>query len=371
MKNTVRTAVVGCGEISEIYLQNMINRFSVFDVAACCSEHGASAEKRACEFGIRALTFEEILKDASVELVVNLTPALAHYDVIKRSLLAGKNVYSEKIFTASYREACELTRIADDRNLRIGCAPDTFLGCAIQTAIKAVNDGLIGKITSAHAAVNRDCSCGYTPGRFTTQKGGGIGFDVGIYYLTALLSVLGPAESVFGYAVNTNPYFVFSDKSSPFYGQECFIDNENIMTANVLFRSGVIGTLNFNGNSVYPEKPFVTLYGTDGILCLPDPNRFGGKVMLMRRGDSDFNELPVDFGFSDNSRGVGPAEMAHSMLLGRPHRASSEMAVHAVEILCGIVSASESGTAQNIKSGFVPPQPLLPGYTENEEEALK
>lgn len=188
----VKTAVIGCGKISGIYLENMMNRFEILDVVGCGELDIQRAEERAMSFGIKAMQIKEILDDPEIELVVNLTPATAHYEVIKQALEAGKNVYTKKIVTPDLKDALELKEISRKQNLRLGCAPDTFLGAAIQTARKVIDSGEIGKVVSCHAAVNRDMGFLYYPGTFSTMRGGGIGFDVGIYYLTALLSILGP-----------------------------------------------------------------------------------------------------------------------------------------------------------------------------------
>lgn len=352
----IRTAVFGCGQISEVYLQNMINRFDVLEVVGCCSRNGASAERRAKQFGIKAMTEQEILSDSSIELVVNLTPATEHYDIIKKSLLAGKHVYTEKVVTTSFEQAMELSALAMEKKLFVGCAPDTFLGSAIQSAKNAIARGEIGELMSCSANLNRDCTSAYTPGRFTTQKGGGVGFDVGIYYITAMLSILGPASKVCGFSVNTTPEYMVEDKDSEYYGQKCIIENENIMTANAIFKNGIIATMHFCGRTIYPETPSIIFYGTKGIIILPDPNCFGGKVMIMRKGESEYTELENTYYFSDNSRGLGVAEMAYSIIEGRKPRTDISMAAHAVELLCAVVESSETGITQSLTSSFDVPK---------------
>lgn len=367
LKSKMKTAVVGSGEISEIYLKNMINRFSILDVVGCCSKNNINAQKRASEFHIKTMTFEEILNDKDIELVVNLTPALAHYDIIKRSLSAGKHVYTEKTISPVLEQVKELQNIAVQNKLRIGCAPDTFLGSAIQTAKKALDEGLIGTVTSCHAVDNRNASLSYTPGRFTTQPGGGIGFDVGIYYITALLYLLGPVKAVNGLSVNTTPEYTITNTASPYYGQTCTIENENMMLANLIFKNGILGTLHFNGRCIDPEVPSITLYGTKGILTLPDPNCFGGQVKIMKEGETEFSPLNSVFGFSDNSRGIGAAEMAWSIRLNRPHRANITMGLHAVDLLNCIVASNNSSKTQYLSTEFSPITGLPEGINKNEE----
>ncbi len=368
----IKTAVFGCGQISEVYLRNMINRFDVLEIVGCCSKNGSSAEKRAKQFGIKPMTEQEVLNDASIELVVNLTPATEHYDIIKKSLLAGKHVYTEKVVTTDYNKAEELLKLAVKKGLYVGCAPDTFLGSAIQSAKNAIDNGEIGELMSCSANLNRDVTCSYTPGRFTTQKGGGVGFDVGIYYITAMLSVLGPASKVCGFSVNTTPEYIVEDKNSEFYGQKCIIENENIMTANAIFKNGVIGTMHFCGRTIYPETPAIVFYGTKGIIVLPDPNCFGGKVMIMRKGESQYSELEQKYHFSDNSRGLGTAEMAYSIIEGRKPRTDISMAAHAVELLCAVVESSDTGITQTLTSEFEIPKGIKSiAQTDSEEDSIR
>lgn len=361
----IKTAVVGCGKISGIYLENMINKFEILDVAGCGEIDVQRALDKANAFGIKGMSVQEIMNDPEIELVVNLTPALAHYSVIKQALEAGKNVYTEKIVTPDLKEALELKEIAKKRNLRLGCAPDTFLGSAIQTARKVVESGGIGKVVSCHAAVNRDMEFLYAPGTFPTMRGGGIGFDVGIYYLTALLSILGPVEKVSGFACNTSPNGVVENPASPIYGETFTVDNENIMTASMKYKNGVYGTMNFTANTIWPQVPILMIYGTEGILNLADPDKFGGKVLLHKKGMAEPIEVPNCYGFGENSRGLGVAEMAWSIRNNRPHRANIDMGCHAIEVLSGIVKCTESGQVQTMETEFEQLPGLPEGYLDH------
>lgn len=354
----MRVAVVGSGQISEIYLKNMIERFPVLDVVGCCSLHGESAKKRAEQFGIRYMTYDEIRESQEIEIVVNLTPTTAHYQIIKDMLLAGKHVYTEKVICATFAQAEEIRELAGRCGRRVGCAPDTFMGAAIQTGAKAIADGLIGDVTSVCAVMNRNAAFGYIPGRFTVQKGGGIGYDMGIYYVTALLSLLGPAQKVSGMILPAGERVVIRP-DSPHLGETVYVDNENVMAASILFKSGVMGSLHFNGRSIYPENPVITVMGTDGILYLPDPNQFGGSVRLLRQMSRENRcpkeeELPLLLDYRDNSRGVGVADMAQAILEGRPHRASLEMGVHGLELISLVEESSKTGREQELTTTFVP-----------------
>lgn len=360
----MKTAVIGCGDISDIYFQNMIHKFSILQVVGCCSLGGVSAKKKAEKYNLKPMTLEEILEDKTIEMVVNLTPPVVHYDIIKRALLAGKHVFTEKVVSADFNEACELKRLAEEQGLRLGVAPDTFLGAGIQTARQAVEQGLIGTVTSCHASLNRDMKMIYPRLAFTRQPGGGVGFDVGIYYLTALLSILGPVDKVSGMIQTNTPRRVVEDPSSPSFGTEYEIQNENLMMATIAFRNGTLGTMHINGDSIFPEAPYVILYGTEGILTIPNPNEFSGKVTLQKKGMETSIELPITFGYGDNSRGIGPAEMAWAIFNDRPHRANIDMACHAVEILNGIVNSSINDISCRMTTTFEKLPGLPPGYME-------
>lgn len=203
--NPVATAVIGCGAISDIYLQNMIERFSTLQVVACCASHRENAKKKAEQYGIKAASVDEILADTEIELVVVLTPAPTHYELIKKALLAGKHVYTEKPLATDAEQARELLALAKDKNLRLGAAPETFMGSMLQTARRALDEDMAGEISSFHVVANRNLSVLASISKFLRMPGGGIGYDYGVYYLTALVSLLGPMKRVYAQTGNLLP----------------------------------------------------------------------------------------------------------------------------------------------------------------------
>lgn len=358
----VRTAVIGCGMISQIYLKNMIERFAILDVVGCAAAHPESAHARAEEFGIRAMTVDEILADESIELVVNLTPPTAHYDIVRRALEAGKHIYTEKILATELWQARELVRLADERGLYLGVAPDTFLGAGIQTARFALDSGMIGEPTGVAAVLNRDNGIGAEFIPFIAKRGGGIGFDVGIYYMTAISYLLGPVARCCGFCRTRTPRRVHNLPSRPDFGSEFEMESETLFSAALEFANGASGTLQFNGECVMEPTTLLTVYGTQGILYLPDPNTFGGEVRVLRRGEREPTLVPPNHGFADNSRGLGVAELAWSLRQGRAPRASKEMALHALEVLFGVAESGASGQIYSVQSSFTPTPPLPQGY---------
>lgn len=359
----VKTAVVGCGGISAAYLSTMLKKFKILEVVACCDLNLEKAQATAQKYGLQVLTLDEILADTTLELVVNLTTPIAHYPVIKQLLEAGKHVYTEKVLAVELEHAAELVKIAAEKKLYLGAAPDTFLGSAIQTARYVVDSGMLGEITSCYCAFTRDGDILNRAFPFTAKPGGGIGFDVGIYSLTALLSILGPVKEVSGVVRTRKP-------DRPNYALEHFgesfqVECENLMSGLLQFECGTVGNLLFDSNSIFifPEKPSLVLFGTLGILFMADPNQFGGEVKVLLKGNNEPVVMPQSHAFQDESRGLGVAEMAWALRLGRKNRANQELAYHALEVLHGIVKSSATKTNQPINSTFEKLPPIPRGHT--------
>lgn len=362
MVRRVKTAVVGCGVISDTYVGNMMEKFSILDVRCCCDINEELAGKMAKQYGIRAVTMEEILADGEIEIVVNLTPPSAHYGIIKTLLEHGRHVYTEKVMAVEFEQARELCILAGEKGLYLGAAPDTFLGAAIQTARYAVESGWIGEVTSCYAALNRDSYVMAERFPYTARHGGGIGMDVAVYYVTALLSILGPVREVSGISKTICPqrrhYFTGSEN----YGEPYIAESENLFVGTLEFENGAVGILHFNSNSIQNEKPQVVIYGTQGILYLPDPNRFGGEVKILLKGQTEPFVLPPVFAYQEDSRGIGVAEMAWSMRAGRKNRAGKEMALHVLEVLTGIVASSETKRFVEMTTTYENMPPIPRGY---------
>lgn len=361
----VRTVIVGCGMISEVYMENLASKFTICHLVACCDSVREKAEEKAKKFGIAVMTLDEILKDESIELVVNLTPPAAHYPILKQLILAHKNVFTEKILAVGLEEARELISLADSHGVLLGSAPDTFLGSAAQTARQIIESGLIGEVTSFVASINRDYRTMAELIPFVVAPGGGIGFDLGIYYVTALLNILGPVKRCSGFMQTRR-----KDRMHLVTRNENFSDmyevlSENVMVGSLELENGVLGTLHFNSESVGNERPSVVVYGTEGMVYLANPDQFGGDVSLLRKGQNEAVVVPSNHGYSENSRGLGVAEMAWAMRKGRVPRANKEMALHALEALHGIALSSQSGETYRLVSRFEKSAPLPQGYLDS------
>ncbi|MDR2102803.1 MAG: Gfo/Idh/MocA family oxidoreductase, partial [Treponema sp.] len=338
----VKTAVVGCGMISDIYLQNMTSAFEILEVVGCCDIIKERMENRASKYQIKQMRIEEILGDKDIELVLNITDPVNHHLVSTQVLNAGKHLYSEKPIDLSIEAARELVALADKQGVLYGNAPDTFMGQAIQTARYYLDAGIIGDITSVYATLNRDAGLLAERFPFTALPGGGIGLDVGVYYITAMLSILGPVKEVCGFVETRNPERVhyFPNKSD--FGEKFTLQAENLVVGSFHFANGVMGSLQFNSNSIGNEKPQIVMFGTEGILYMPDPNRFGGEVRVILKGQTEPVALPPTHGFSENHRGIGPAELAWALRNGRKPRTSKEMAFHGLELLLGLYKSCEA-----------------------------
>lgn len=360
----VRVGVVGSGMISGIYLKNMIGRFDILEVAGLASAHFENAKKRADEFGVRAYESPEALfADETVDLIVNLTPAPAHEAIIRSALEAGKHVYTEKVMTTGFASARALAKLAAEKGLYLGSAPDTFLGAALQTARRAIDDGLLGEVTSFAFAANRDNSFLTPFFRFLNQPFGGVAYDYAPYYFTALCALLGPVEKVAAAVRAPYPTHLDINPKSNTFGRMMDTPNESEISAVLTLRSGVSGTAHINNDSVIEDQHFFAVYGTRGILYLPDPNGFGGEVRFQPNWAYDQQPEPARtlenrFGFTDNARGVGPAELAWSIRANRPARAGADMACHVLEVIDGIIKSGKTDRFVTIESTFDRPAPL-------------
>ena len=369
----MKTAVIGCGMISNIYIRNLKRMFSIIDLAAVCDMRQESAEKQAQVYGIeRVMTMEEIAADPDIELVINLTPAFAHYDVIRQMLLAGKHVWTEKMLTTDLEKGRELLKIADEKGLYLGVAPDTVLGAGVQTARNIIDSGLIGEVTSCVASVNRNQPLNSEFFRFLRGNGGALPYDVGIYYVAALTALLGPVEEVQAYGM---PAPAHPAEMLSMNGLDAWqIPGNNLLAGCMKFKSGAVGTVHFNGNAAGEEKQLIYIYGTKGILRLGDPDTFGGFVKLTLPNAQEI-DIPMTHGYDGKPladqpdvidlayghRGIGAAEMAWAIRGGRPNRCSKEFGFHAMEVLCGMDEAAVSHKPYALTSTFEM-APLQAGY---------
>jgi predicted dehydrogenase len=359
LADPVRVGLIGCGYISDVYLRNA-RRYAAFEIVACADAMPERAQARGAEYGIPAMTVPDLLADDAIEVVLNLTTPDAHAASAQSALDAGKGVFNEKPLAIDLAAGARLVTTAQGRDLRLGAAPDTFLGGGLQTCRKVIDDGVIGAPVAATAfMLNRGHERWHPNPEFYYQAGGGPLFDMGPYYLTALVALLGPVRRVTGSARATSPERII--RSQPRAGERIAVEVPTHLAAVLDFASGPIATLVTSFDVWASETPDLEIYGWEGSLSLPDPNTFGGPVRVRRATDDAWREAPITFPHTDNSRGLGLADMAHALRSDTPHRASGEMAYHVLEVMHAVSTASDTGRHIEIASTCPRPEPLSEG----------
>ncbi len=357
--DTAKVGIIGCGAISGIYFQGG-RTFDILEVVACADRDVARAHAKAAEHSIpKACTPDELLADPAIDIVVNLTVPRAHFSVCKAALEAGKHVYVEKPLSITRAQGRELTALARANSLRLGGAPDTFLGAGLQTCRELIDKGAIGEPVALTAFMMvRGHESWHPDPEFYYKAGGGPMFDMGPYYLTALVSLLGPIRRVTGATRVSFPTRTIT--SAPKRGQEIVVDVPTHIAGIMDFAQGTIGTLITSFDVSAHALPNIEIYGADGTLSVPDPNTFGGPVRIKRRNGADWEDVPVTRPYAGNSRGIGVADMAYALRSGRPHRASGDLAFHVLDAMQGFHESSESGAHYAMQSAIERPAALPP-----------
>jgi predicted dehydrogenase len=356
----INVGVIGCGRISTQYLENLVNRFPyILNVVAAADIIREAAERQADAFGIpNVVSVSEMLDDPEIDLVVNLTVPGAHYEVSMAALEAGKHVYTEKPLAVTLDEGLKLVKKAYDEGLRIGGAPDTFLGAGLQTCRKLLDEGWIGIPIVANAFI----AMGVKSERYH-KVGVGPMFDMGPYYVTALVALLGAVTRVTGSAKIPFPEKEITDPLNEAYEKRFTVETPTSVSGVLDFAGGVTATVTTTCE-IFGYTPRLEIYGTQGILTANDPNMFGGPVLLRRRS-GEVREMPLTHGYDDRNRGLGVADMAYAIRQDRDPRAAGALMYHVHEIMHGIHTASAEGRHVEIESRAERPAPLPPGLGFN------
>ncbi len=353
----MKLGIIGSGKISDIYIRNLMHRYKYVEVVCLTSLHPENAHRKAETYNLPACSLEEMLSDPQVDATVVLTPVGSHESLIRQSLEHGKHVYTEKTLTDQPETAAALVRLAKERGLYLGSAPDTFLGCSLQKAREILDSGTLGEITGFTACATRNNIHLLPIYTFLLEEGAGIALDYGVYYLTALISLLGPVAGCACLTRNPRPDFLCDMPASPLNGQHIHNPNESILTAILQTRSGITGTLNLNADCVDEDIADFKILGTRGVLELNDPNAFGGDLRLIRSG-REVERIPVTSPLGQNERGLGISEMALSAQEGRPCRASGELACHTLDVLHALLLSSDQSSFVTVPSTCEQPQRL-------------
>lgn len=354
----IKAGIIGCGTISTIYMEN-IPHFKHLTIKACADLDMEKARTQAQKFNIPAVyTVEELLNDPDIDLIINLTIPQAHANICMQALDSNKHVYIEKPLAVTRAEGKQMLHSAQTKGLRIGCAPDTFLGAGIQTAVHLIQTGEIGTPVGASAfMIGRGHEHWHPDPTFYYEVGGGPMFDMGPYYLTGLVALLGPIKRLTG---STRINFPEREiLSQPKAGTKIQVKTATHISGTIDFASGAIGSLTtsfdaFGGSSL----PHIEIYGSTGTLIVPDPNTFGGPVQLRKIDEDTFTDVPLIHPFAGNCRGLGVADMARAIAHNRPHRASGQLAYHVLEAMHGFHDSSDQGIFYNMESTVETPEPL-------------
>jgi predicted dehydrogenase len=362
---TSRIGIIGCGNISGIYFQNLA-KYKPTEVVACADLDHQKAQQAAENHGIaRACSVEELLADPSIDIVLNLTVPNAHYQVAMAALEVGKSVYNEKPLTITREEGLKMLDVAKSRGLLVGCAPDTFLGGAFQTCRKLIDEGAIGEPVGANCFMLCHGHESWHPSpEFYYEVGGGPMFDMGPYYLTALVSLIGGIKAVSATTRVTFPTRTI--KSEPKRGKVVQVETPTHIVAALEFANGAIAQITTSFDVWHSKLPNIELYGTEGSLLVPDPNGFGGQVWLRRAADADWSEVPLSHGFASNSRGLGVMDMAYARAEGRSNRASGDLAYHVLDVMHACLESGAQGRKVTLESAAERPAPLSAGLSEDD-----
>lgn len=369
MAEKLGVGIIGCGNVSAAYMR-LAPFFGGIEMRACADVIPEAAKARAEAFGIRQETVDSLLAAPDIDIVVNLTIPAAHFDVTRGAVDAGKHVYSEKPFVLSVEEGKALAERAAARGVRIGSAPDTFLGGAHQLARHLVDEGAIGKVVSGTCHVMSHGMEHWHPNPdFFFKPGAGPVLDVGPYYVTNLIQLLGPVKRVG--ALASIPAQERTILSEPRRGQKIVVETPTTIHALLEFANGAIITLGASWDVWHHGHAPMELYGEEGSLLIPDPNFFGGDVLLTEREKpAALPEWNHPFGIPNqdgrdgvglaNYRAAGLADMALAIIEGRPHRCSLEMALHAVDVMTSILKSAETGSLVYLATTCERPAPLDP-----------
>lgn len=356
----MRVGVVGCGKISEVYFHNL-TRSSDVEVVACSDLLPERARARAVEFGIpKACSNSELLADPDVELVVNLTVPLAHAEITLGAIAEGKHVVSEKPLATTMAEARRIRDEARARGVVVACAPDTFLGPGFQTSLAMLRDGRLGEPLAVSAfRLRRGPESWHANPEIFYSPGAGPLLDVGVYYVTHLVCLLGPVRSVGGMGRILDPEL--RPTEGPRAGDTIKVTTPTYIAGLLDFANGAQALLLTSFGVADEELPHMRIYCTEGTLEVPDPNTFDGPVLWRGKGDDGWREEPLLFATTivrANSRGIGVIEAVRAIDAGRTPRASLELAYHVLEVMLAVLESSETGRRAQIESTCEPPEPL-------------
>ena len=373
MNKVFKIGLIGCGHIAETYFraEKYFNNIKIIK----CADINLKASKRcALNFGIKSVTVNELLKDKEIEIILNLTIPKAHYQISKKALINGKHVYSEKPLAINLNDGKKLLKISKKKKLYLGNAPDTFLGGGIQKSKELVEKNIIGNVKLGNAVFAFPGIQSYHPNPepWFTKKEGGPVIDMGPYYITALVNLLGPAKKVTGTIIQGQKYRTIG--IGPKKGKKFKVECPTTYLSTITFKNNSVIRLTLSFDVIAHQRNHIELYGEKGSMIVPDPNMFGGSVLTcnklgdnwkefkttkmplgrinIRTQSSRANEAPTNA----NYRGVGLSEMAYSIENKRKHLCNGEISLHVLDIITSIMKAARFGKTQYIKTFCTKPK---------------
>ena len=368
----MRVGIIGCGNISETYFECQ-NLFNNFNVVACADINIEAAKKSAEKYNVNAFSVDDILSSEDVDLIINLTIPAAHKEIIMKSLNAGKHCFSEKPLAMSFSEGLEISDLANSKNLYVGCAPDTFLGAAGQKARSLIEDNAIGNVVlGTFNLMSHGMEHWHPNPDFFFKPGAGPVFDVGVYYITQLVNLIGPIKSISSLSGTATPERIIT--SEPRNGEKIKVETPTTL----------MGTLEFHNNAkiqffcswdVWKHKhSTIELYGLEGSMIVPDPNFFSGDILISHK-EEDWQIINNDkmlLGIPNktdnngtkiaNYRGIGLSDMIDAIHNQRQSRCSLDLAVHVLEAMEGIIKSSDDRVNYHLQT-----KPNQPDFLDDSE----
>jgi len=346
---TIGIGVIGCGNISDIYLSNIKNMFEDLELIAVADLDPEKAQAQASKYETLVMTTDEVLASNKVDIVLNITTPPSHRLICEKALKAGKHVYVEKPLSLHSDDGEFLINLAKEKGLLIGGAPDTFLGAGIQTCKQLIEDGVIGDIVGANAFMVCHGHESWHPApEFYYKAGGGPMFDMGPYYITALVELCGQVDYVAG--MTGKGFDKRTISSQPLKGREILVDVPTHLVSILRFKSGAIGQLTTSFDVWGSTLPRIEIYGSKGTILVPDPNTFEGPVKLLSEGETDFKDIDLSCDYFENSRGLGISGMAQAILKEdlSLHRANGDLTYHVLKVMEAIHKSSDVKTMVEI-----------------------
>jgi predicted dehydrogenase len=375
----MKVGLIGCGNIADIYIQNSQKYFNNFKILACADIKEEASKIFAKKYNIHQLSVDDILAHKEIEFIINLTIPNVHFDVSKSILESKKHSYSEKPLSIEFDDGKKLNDLAKENNVYVGCAPDTFLGAGIQTAKKLLDDNTIGNVQLGSISMAVPGHEIWHPNPdFYYKYGGGPILDMGPYYFTALVNLLGPVVNVDSKIKSVYKKRVIGSGNRK--NKEIIVDIPTSIISHLEFKSGALIDAFFSFDVWKHNKNHIELYGDKGSLSLPDPNMFGGQLLKCTSKGGEWESIPtthMNLGKYNieknhekinedptvaNYRGIGVSEMVNAIEKGVKNRCSGELSLHVLDIMDSILKSGKNNKKINLRTDCE-----MPKYFSEEE----